>query len=250
MIVAHMRLILSFVLCALLGGAAQARDLVIFAAASLKEPLDILAARMGETVVSYGGSGTLARQISLGAPADIVMLAHPDWMDVLSGGGHLKDGSRQTLLGNTLVLVASAPDSVALTPQGVSDALGDGRLAIGLTAAVPAGIYGKAALETLGLWQTVADRLAEADNVRAALALVARGEVPLGIVYATDARIVPDLHIVAKFPPDSHPPIRYEVARIATGTHVRAAEFLTLLASPTAQAIFADAGFQPIAGLE
>lgn len=219
-----------------------AADITVFAAASLKEPLDLIAADFGGVTVAYGGSGTLARQVSLGAPADVVILANSDWMDFLEGEGRITD--RTDILSNALVLVAHDPIPVDLTPESLTSALGDGRLAMGFTASVPAGIYGKAALVELGLWDAVATQVAEVDNVRAALALVARGEVPLGIVYATDARVVPDLHIAASFPSDSHPPIRY-VAGLASDAP-DAAAFLAYLQTPEAQAIFATAGFLPV----
>ena len=239
-------LILSLAL--LTGHAAQARDLTVFAAASLKEPLDQLLLTRPDVVVSYGGSGTLAQQVIAGAPADLVFLAHPDWMQAMEDAGVLVPGSRTDLLGNELVLVAPAgAGEVALTPEALEAALGpDGRLAIGMTASVPAGIYGRAALESLGLWDAVKDRLAEVDNVRAALALTERGEVPLGLVYRTDARVTPGVAVVATFPADSHAPILYQAAAV-TGGDPAAADLLALLASPEGQAAFAAAGFVPLA---
>ena len=238
-------LILSLAL--LTGHTAQARDLTIFAAASLKEPLDQLLLTRPDVVVSYGGSGTLAQQVIAGAPADLVFLAHPDWMQAMEDAGVLVPGSRTDLLGNELVLVAPAgAGEVALTPAALDAALGpDGRLAIGMTASVPAGIYGRAALESLGLWDAVKDRLAEVDNVRAALALTERGEVPLGLVYRTDARVTPGVAVVATFPADSHAPILYQAAAVAGGDPA-AADLLALLASTQGQAAFAAAGFVPL----
>ena len=235
-------------LCLLLGTTAQARDLTVFAAASLKEPLDQLLLTQPDVVVSYGGSGTLAQQVIAGAPADLVFLAHPDWMQAMDDAGVLTPGSRTDLLGNQIVLVAPAGTAdVALTPDALTQALGaDGRLAIGLTASVPAGIYGREALETLGLWDAVKDRLAEVDNVRAALTLTERGEAPLGLVYRTDARVAPGVGIVATFPDDSHAPILYQAATVAGGDPA-AADLLSLLTSPEGQAVFAAAGFVPLA---
>jgi len=222
--------------------AAQARDLIVFAAASLKGPLDEIAAAHGDVRVSYAGSGTLARQVQQGAPADVVLLANTAWMDVLVADGVV--GSPEVFLGNRLVLIGQAGAApVALTVQGLTAALGDGRLAMGFTASVPAGIYGKEAFESLGLWDAVAPSVAEVDSVRGALALVARGEVPLGVVYASDAFVVPDLAVVADFPAQSHAQIAY-VGGVVTGSdHPEAAAFLAGLLGNAAQAAFADAGF-------
>ena len=235
-------------LAVLTATAAQARDLTIFAAASLKEPLDQLLLTRPGVVVSYGGSGTLAQQVIAGAPADLVFLAHPDWMQAMEDAGVLTPGSLTDLLGNQIVLVAPGGTAdVALTPAALDAALGpDGRLAIGMTASVPAGIYGREALETLGLWDGVKDRLAEVDNVRAALTLTERGEVPLGLVYRTDARVTPNVSVVATFPEDSHAPILYQAATVAGGDPA-AADLLALLSSPEGQAAFAAAGFVPLA---
>lgn len=221
--------------------AVSARDLVVFAAASLKEPMDEIAAAFGDVTVSYAGSGTLARQITFGAPADVVVLAHPRWMDVLDDAELLRD--RGALAGNTLVLVSTTRSDVALTSAAIKQALGDGRLAIGLVEAVPAGIYGKAALENLGLWSVVSSQLAQVDNVRAVLALVARAEVPLGVVYATDAAVSAKVHIVAEFPKDSYPNISYEFGIVAHSDHPRTADFADYLRSPAAASVFGDAGF-------
>jgi len=222
-----------------------ARDLVVFAAASLKEPIDQIAADFGDVVVSYGGSGTLARQIGFGAPADIVVLAHPRWMDVLADANLL--AVRAPLVGNTLVLISSNQGTVDLSLRDFDAALGDGRLALGLVGAVPAGIYAKAALDELGLWNSVRTRLAEVDSVRAALALVARKESPLGIVYATDARVSEDVHIVATFPADSYPEIRYEYGVVASSRHPNVGAFAAALAAST---VFEQAGFLPLADAE
>lgn len=240
--------ILAFVLCALTLTATpmRAADLLVFAAASLKEPLDQLALTMPGVVVSYGGSGTLARQVMAGAPADLVVLAHPDWMQAMDESGDLVPGSRVDVLSNTLVLVApSGHADVSLTPEGLVAALGDGRIAMGLTNSVPAGIYGREALTSLGLWDNLADRLAEVDSVRAALALVARGEAPLGIVYGSDARVEPLVRVVATFPEDSHVPILYQAAAVAGG-NPKALTFLDLLTSAEGQTAFAAAGFVPL----
>lgn len=218
---------------------AVAEGILVFGAASLKEPLDDVAASAGDVSVSYGGSGTLARQVSLGAPADLVILANPVWMDVLEEDGLVR--ARADILSNRLVLVSARAGSVPLTNDGLLAALGAGRLAIGRTTSVPAGIYGKAALESLGLWQGVGPLLAETDSVRAALALVARGEVPLGVVYETDARIVPELHIVATFPAESHPPITYVAGLLSDDPAALA--FYDALQSEQGLAVFEAAGF-------
>lgn len=221
---------------------AVAADITVFAAASLKEPLDQIAADLGGVTVAYGGSGTLARQVSLGAPVDVVILASTDWMDELEKGGHITQ--RADILSNTLVLVSRDPAPVPLTAEGIAGALGDGRLAMGFTASVPAGIYGKAAFQSLGLWDRIQPQVAEVENVRAALALVARGEAPLGVVYATDVRVVPQLHIAATFPSGTHPAIRYVAALTQNAPEAEA--FLTYLQSAQGQAIFAQAGFLPV----
>lgn len=221
---------------------AMAQDLVVFAAASLKGPLDAIAADFGGVVVSYGGSGTIARQISQGAPADVVLLANADWMDVLAEAGDVVDPV--AFVGNRLVIVGhSDAVEIALTPDGLADGLNGGRLAMGFTSSVPAGIYGKTAFERLGLWHTIAPSVVEVDNVRAALALVARGEVPLGVVYQSDALIVPDLKTVALFPADSHPPIQYFASVTTQSEHGNAQEFIDALRGAAAREAFEKAGF-------
>lgn len=220
-------------------------ELLVFAAASLKEPVDRIAETLGDVTVSYGGSGTLARQVSLGAPADVVLLANVAWMDVLVADGHVRSESVADFASNALVLIGPAgSETVALTPNAVDAALGNGRLSVGLTEAVPAGIYAKAAMETLGLWNVVQDRLAEVDSVRAALALVIRGQAPLGIVYATDVRISDAVAALAVFPAESHPPIRYTAA-VAADADEDAAAFLAYLLSAEGRAEFAASGFRP-----
>lgn len=222
----------------------RAEPLVVFAAASLKAPLDQLAARHGDTVVSYAGSGALARQIMQGAPADVVVLAHPDWMAALNASGAVVAESEVEVAGNDLVMIGPADAAdLPLTADGLRQRLGGGRLAMGFTQAVPAGQYGRAALTHLGLWNDVTGHVAEVDNVRAALVLVARGEAPLGVVYATDALASDAVSVVAAFPPESHQPIRYPAALVRDTPAARA--FLALLASPEGQAIFAAAGFTP-----
>jgi len=165
-------------------------------------------------------------------------------VDVLDADGLLAPGTRRDLLGNRLVLIAPGADAAPVALEDLSAALGEGgHLAMALVDAVPAGIYGKAALAHLGLWDAVAPRVAQADNVRAALALVATGEAPLGIVYATDANAEPRVSVVARFPEDSHPPITYPVAAIAGHDDDATRAFLGWLGSAQAQAVFVDEGF-------
>ncbi|MGP6089195.1 molybdate ABC transporter substrate-binding protein [Antarctobacter jejuensis] len=223
---------------------ALAEPVTVFAAASLKTALDELAQIHGGLVLSYAGSSALARQVQLGAPADVLFLANTDWMEVLESDGMIAPGTRVDLLGNRLVLagpVGSAPVEIGPTMDLVG-LLGDGRLAMALVNAVPAGIYGKAALESLGLWEDVAPRVAQTDNVRAALALVSLGQAPLGIVYASDVLADPKVTALGVFPEESHPPIRYPVAAVA-GREAVAAGFLSFLQGPEARAVFEKHGF-------
>lgn len=230
---------------------AEARPVTVFAAASLKTALDAVAAAFTdatgtETRLSYAGSSALARQIEQGAPAQVFVSANPGWMDVLDGQGLLAPGTRTNLLTNRLVLIAGQGMDVTLDPVPGADlaaALGDGRLAMALVDAVPAGIYGKAALQSLGLWDAIAERVAQTDNVRAALRLVAAGEAPLGIVYATDAAAEPRVRVVGVFAPSSHPPILYPAAIVGDGDTPEARAFLAFLAGPLAGALFREHGF-------
>ncbi len=224
----------------------------VFAAASLKESMDAAAeafrAETGQTVqVSYAASSALARQIDQGAPADAFVSADLEWMDWLQARDLIDIASRRDLLGNTLVLVAPASGDTApveLTP-GVDlvARLQGGRLALALTESVPAGKYAKASLEALGLWTSVAPHVAEADNVRATLMLVARGEAPLGAVYGSDAQAEPAVRVVGTFPEGSHDPIVYPIARLARSAHPGTEAFLAWLGTEPAQAIFVERGF-------
>lgn len=234
--------------------AARAQDdagLTVFAAASLKEALDDAAAayrkQTGVPVrVSYAASSALARQIEQGAPADVFFSADLEWMDYLQQRNRLDVATRRSLLGNRLVLIAPRASKAQVDlrrPATLLAALGDGRLAVGQTRTVPAGKYAKASLESLSLWSGVRPRLAESESVRAALMLVARGETPLGIVYASDAKSEPDVRVVATFPEDSHPPIVYPVAALRGARAAQAARFLQWLASPAADALFTKRGF-------
>lgn len=246
-----MRLILAL-LCLLPPLPATAGQITVFAAASLKTTLEQVAAEWqdetGNTaILSFAGSSALARQIEAGAPADIFLSANPGWMDHLAAKGLIRNETRIDLLGNTLVLIgpAGADPLPALGLQtDLAGRLGDDRLAMALVDAVPAGIYGKVALQSLGLWTSVEGQIAQTDNVSAALALVALGETPLGITYATDALAEPGVSILATFPADSHPPIIYPAALTVEGmTPDLAGAFLAYLQSPVARDIFANAGF-------
>lgn len=228
---------------------AAADEVVVFAAASLTNALDRVAAgwmaSTGHTVVvSYAGSSALARQIQQGAPADVFLSASVDWMDAVEGD--LREGTRRDVLGNTLVLIAHGKDAAPVTIDAGLDLagmLGEERLAMALVDAVPAGIYGKAALTRLGLWESVAGRVAQADNVRAALVLVAQDEAPLGIVYATDAAAADDVSVIGSFPADSHDPIVYPAAITAESTSAVAQDFLDYLRSGPARATWEEEGF-------
>ena len=218
----------------------------VFAAASLRGALDdVSGAYDGDVVISYGGSGQIARQIARGAPADVVILANTAWMDWLEDRAFIRADTRSDLFGNRLVVVGpvgSAPlNGVSVGSLGVR--LADRRLAIGQTQGVPVGIYGRQWLENAGIWDQVAPQLAETENVRAALALVARGEAPLGIVYATDARAEPNVVILHEIPGDLHDPIIYPAAEIAGNTTSQVAEFMEFLASEAALEIFEAHGF-------
>lgn len=236
------------------GGTAQAqgKDLVVFAAASLKNALDEAAANWvresGRPApkISYAASSALARQLEQGAPADIFLSADLDWMDYAQQKSLIDKKSRVSLLANRIALIApaDAKTSISLAPGvDLARALGSSRLAIANVEAVPAGKYGKAALEKLGAWDRIKDRIAQADNVRAALLLVSRGEAPLGIVYTTDAAADPKVKVVATFPEDSHPPIVYPVAIARASRNPDAQAFLSYLRGNRARASFEKQGF-------
>ena len=229
---------------------ARAERLTVFAAASLKGALDEIAAAFNDrsdhrAVVSFAGSSALARQIEAGAPADVFISANTAWMDRLEERSLIRSETRIDLLGNRLVLVAHGqdPEPLELEP-GVDLAarLGDQRLAMALVEAVPAGIYGKEALQSLGVWGDVAPRVAQASNVRGALALVALGEASYGVVYATDAAAEDAVSVVGTFPRNSHQPIVYPAAQTSSAPPA-AARFMEFLQSPPAAAIFERHGF-------
>lgn len=246
-------LLLAGSLC--LAQGAMAEQVTVFAAASMTNAMAEIEEAYAETsddeiVVSLAGSSALARQIQQGAPADIFISANPGWMDTLEQDGLLEEGSRFDLLSNSIVLIAAGTDAAPVEISGDMDLtglLGDGRLAMALVDSVPAGIYGKASLESLGLWDTVAPHVAQADNVRAALALVATGEAPYGIVYATDAVAEDDVTVVGTFPADSHPPIVYPAADLANRDSAAEDAFLDYLKGPEARAAFERQGFVVLA---
>lgn len=231
---------------------APADTVTIFAAASLKNALDEATkafsdANGGKVTVSYAASSALAKQVEQGAPADIFISADLEWMDYLAGKGLIAGDTRVNLVGNKLVLVAPASSSVSLAigpGMKLAEALDGGRLAVGDVKAVPAGKYAKAALESLGVWSTVERSLAPAENVRVALALVAQGEAPLGIVYATDAAAEPKVKVVGEFPASAHPPIVYPAAVTKAAAVPEASRrLLAFLRSERAQAVFKKQGF-------
>ena len=234
-------------------GLAQTRGPLVFAAASMKTALDAIVARYAAgghpaPLISYGSSGTLAKQIANGAPADLFISADQKWMDVLQQGKAIDPKTREALLGNELVLVEPADQRSMLTiAKGfdLSGALGNGKLAVCTVLSCPAGIYGKQALESLGVFGAVEPKLAQAENVRAALLLVARGEARFGIVYATDAKAEPKVRLVGTFPEASHTPIVYPVAvtTVARNEAAAATAFEAYLHSPEARAILTGQGF-------
>ena len=241
------------VLCVLPAHAAPRPPLVL-AAASLQESMNAAAdawARLGHPrpILSFAASSALARQIQSGAPADLFVSADEPWMTAVDKAGRLAPGSRTVFLGNRLVLAAAAGyrRAVALDRAGpLLAALGPARLAMADPDAVPAGLYGKAALQKIGAWDRLAPRIVRAENVRAALARVERGAAPFGIVYATDARASPRVRIAGVFPAASHPPIRYPVARLKASTSAEAEPFRRFLISARGKAIFARYGFTPL----
>ncbi len=238
----------------LLASPAAAEQVTVFAAASLKTALDEIAATWGEAnghevVLSYAGTPQLARQIEQGAPADLFLSASPDWMDDLQGKDLIVPGSRRDLLGNTLVLVAhgeAQPREIG-PDLDLSALLGEDRLAMAFVDSVPAGVYGKEALTSLGLWATAEPLVAQAENVRAALALVSSGEAAYGIVYGSDAvagqAAGDDISVVGTFPTNSHSPIIYPAALVAGRDSAAAAEFLDHLAAEEARDVWEAQGF-------
>lgn len=231
--------------------AAQGRGPLVLAAASLQESLTAAAdswAGRGHPrpVLSFAASSALARQIEARAPADLFVSADEEWMNYVAARRLLRPGTRNAFLTNRLVLVAPAASRTQLTiaPRfPLARALGRGRLALADPASVPAGKYARQALTRLGVWPSVQGRIAAAENVRAALALVARGETPLGIVYATDARAAPGVKVVGLFPAGSHAPIVYPIATLAASRNPQGEAFRRFLVSAEGKAIFRRFGF-------
>lgn len=235
----------------LMASAAGADTITVYAAASLKESVDEIArqyeAHTGDKVaVSYAGSSALARQIENGAQADVFMSADLDWMDYLEQRKLIDTASRKNLLGNRLVLIAPAKSGGTLKIGPgfpLAQALGADHLAMANPDAVPAGKYGKAALEKLGVWPSVEKKVARTDNVRAALMLVSRAEAPYGIVYRTDALADKNVRIVDQFPSNSHQAIVYPVARTANAKMPAAKKFTDYLESGKTRATWEKYGF-------
>lgn len=244
-----------------LGGGLLALLLILSAPAQAGQPVTVFAAASTTDAVqavleafrkahpqtpvraSFAASSTLAKQIARGAPAALYLSANVRWMDYLQERGAIAPDSRVDLLGNRLVLIAAPDAEVSSDLTALPQALGDRRLAIGDPAHVPAGIYAKQALDTLGLWPAVRGQAAYAADVRAALALVGRGEAAAGVVYATDARISEQVRTVATFPADSHAPIHYPLARVAGADRPATRALYGFFRSDRARAIFRDHGF-------
>lgn len=228
-----------------------AEKINVFAAASLKNALDAVSASWKadsakETTLTYAASNALAKQIEAGAPADVFVSADLTWMKYLTDKDLIAKGSDVQLLGNEIVLVAPKDSKVDLKIENgfkLADAVGTGKLAMANVDSVPAGKYGKAALEKLGVWTSVESKVAQSENVRAALKLVDLGEAPLGIVYATDAKADAAVKVVGTFPTDSHAPIIYPAGIVTASKNADAAEFLKYLRSDKAKAIFEAQGF-------
>jgi molybdate transport system substrate-binding protein len=230
---------------------AQGGDLVIFAAASLKNALDSVNAQWQKetgkkATISYASSPALAKQIEQGAPAQMFISADLDWMDYATSKNLIKADTRSNLLGNRIVLIAPKDKAqpIEIKPGfDLAKILGDGRMSMANVDSVPAGKYGKAALEKLGVWASVSNKIAQAENVRAALLLVSRGETSAGIVYQTDAAADSNVKIIGTFPEDTHPPIVYPIALTANATHPDAAAFLAYIKSAGAKPLFESQGF-------
>ena len=244
-------LVLLVALAAASPAAAQQPTLTVFAAASMKNALDEVDAAYAakthsQVSASYAASSALAKQLEQGAPADIFISADTDWMDYAAQKKSITEQSRVNLLGNKIVLIAPKDSKLGNVTIGqgfdLAKLAGDGRIATGDVAAVPVGKYAKAALEKLGAWDAAAAKFAMAENVRAALTLVARGEATLGIVYATDAKVEPGVKIIGTFPDGSYPPVVYPVAA-TVNAKAGAADYLSFLQSSAAKTIFERYGF-------
>lgn len=235
--------------------ASAAEKVTVFAAASLKDVLESIAEDWkkktgNEAVFAFAASSALAKQIAEGAPADLFMSADLDWMDAVEKQGLVKEGTRLSLLANRIVLVAPVDSKTELKIApgfDLAGALGSDKLAMGNVESVPAGKYGKAALEKLGVWDAVSSKVAQAENVRAALLLVSRGEAPFGIVYETDAKVDSKVKILDRFPENTHKPIVYPVAVLREAKSPVAQTFLDWLKTENAKVAFAAAGFTVLA---
>lgn len=241
------RFVLGLLVATLVSLPAMAENITVFAASSLKTSLDQIASDWqnlsGNTVtISYDSSAKLAKQIEQGAPADLFISASKQWMDSLSEAKLIHDASRRDILGNSLILVAADPAAPQVTITAdfdLASLIGDSKLAMGLVDSVPAGQYGKESLTNLGLWEAVATKVVQADNVRAAVKLVATGEAAYGIVYASDAE--DGVTKIGAFPANSHKPIVYPAA--VTSANTAAQAFLDYLGSKASGAVFTKAGF-------
>lgn len=227
-------------------------QITVFAAASLKNALDDTNAAFTKATgvkvtASYAASSALAKQIEQSAPADVFISADLQWMDYLAERKLIKPDTRVNLLGNKLVLIAPADSNITPVTIGpgfnIATVAGPGRIAVADVNAVPAGRYAKAALEKLGAWAAAEPKLAQAENVRATLAFVARDETPIGIVYETDAKIEPKVKIIGAFPDGSYPPVTYPVAATTTATKQGVSQYLSFLRTPVTKAIFEKYGF-------
>ena len=244
-------LALPFALLAAMPAQAQDKSIIVFAAASMKNALDDIDAAFKkatgvEVKASLAASSALAKQIEQGAPAQMFISADLDWMDYLAKKNLIKPDTRSNLLSNRIVLIAIKDKAQAIEIKpgfDLAKVLGEGRLAMANVDVVPAGKYGKAALEKLGAWASVSSKVAQTENVRAALLLVSRGEAPAGIVYQTDAAADPNVKIIGTFPENTHPPIIYPIALTAGANHPDAAAFLAYVKSGKAKPLFEAQGF-------
>jgi molybdate transport system substrate-binding protein len=227
------------------------RPVVVFAAASLKTALDEIAATLEKDTgvkltITYASSAVLAKQIEQGAPADVFISADLPWMDYVEKAKLVDPSTRRNVLGNKLVLVEPADKETKLAIAkdfDLAGATGDGKIAVCTIASCPAGVYAKEALESLGVWSSVAPKLAQSENVRAALALVGRGEARFGIVYATDAKAEPKVRVVGAFPEGSYKPVVYPLALVATSKNPAAPKAIAFLSSQAATKVFLAQGF-------
>ena len=246
-----MKYLIAATLIALSTSTALGADINVFAAASMKGALDEIGtaykAKTGNGIVAtYAATGTLAKQIEAAAPADVFISADEQWMDELASKNLIKPDTRHDIAGNTLVLVEAKDAKLTVKLDDLATALGDGKLALADVASVPAGKYAKAALDKLGQWSKVEKSVVMQDNVRGALALVAKGEAKLGVVYGSDVVAEPKVEVAATFGEDTHAPIRYPAAVVAASQNTDAAAFAAFLLGDEAQAIFKKDGFSQV----